>query len=313
MPHEGGGLADRAAGVGAQRERREPGRDGRRRAAATSRPARARGPTGCGSGRSRSARSTSPSRTRPCSSCRPRPGRPPRVRSTTSASTIGRKPSRMREPAVVGIAARGQHVLERDRHALQAAAAARVELARARERLLRVHVQEGVHVAVVRRDALQVRRGQLLGRDARARRAAPWRARRSARWWRSPPSLTPDRRHAEALRRGVGRVQQGVLVRGGRVRLVRRQHVDEVERVRRRRHAREVELARSATRGRGCATSSSRSRSASPSASPRRASRATCRTSESLRAMTARMVAPARPLFPPAGDPRRGGGSRLNG
>ena len=73
-----GGLADRAAGVGAERERRHRGGHGSRRAAARAARARARDPRGCASGRRRSSRSTSPSRTRPCWSCRARRGPRPR-------------------------------------------------------------------------------------------------------------------------------------------------------------------------------------------------------------------------------------------
>ena len=66
-------LADRAAGVGAERERRDAGRDRRRRAAATSRPGTRVGSHGLRVGAvARSSRWTSPSRTRPCSSCRAR-------------------------------------------------------------------------------------------------------------------------------------------------------------------------------------------------------------------------------------------------
>ena len=71
-PAERGGLADRPAGVGADRARRQPAGDGGRRAAGRAARARARGPTGCGPARRRSSRSRSPSRTRPCSSCRAR-------------------------------------------------------------------------------------------------------------------------------------------------------------------------------------------------------------------------------------------------
>ena len=68
-PGQRGRLADRAAGVRPERERRVERRDRDRRAAAASRPAPCRGPTGSRRGRRRCARSRSPSRTRPCSSC----------------------------------------------------------------------------------------------------------------------------------------------------------------------------------------------------------------------------------------------------
>ena len=99
---DGAGLADRAAGVGADRQRRlERGHappPSRRR----SRRGCGRGPTGCGSGRRRSARSRSPSRTRPCWSCRGSAARPPCSRATTVASYGGTQPSRILEPQVVG-------------------------------------------------------------------------------------------------------------------------------------------------------------------------------------------------------------------
>ena len=65
-----GGLADRAAGVGADGQRRLEGgqRGGRAAAGAARDPGRC--PTGCGWVRTRSSRSRSPSRTRPGWSCR---------------------------------------------------------------------------------------------------------------------------------------------------------------------------------------------------------------------------------------------------
>ena len=63
-------LADRAAGVGADRQRGVEGGDGRRGPAAAATRARGPAPTGWPSGRRPSARWTSPSRTRPCWSCR---------------------------------------------------------------------------------------------------------------------------------------------------------------------------------------------------------------------------------------------------
>ena len=82
---DGAGLADRPAGVGAERERRLERRDRGRRTRRRSRRGSGRGPTGCGSGRRPSARSRSPSRTRPCWSCRGSAGRP---------RAAGRPPSR---------------------------------------------------------------------------------------------------------------------------------------------------------------------------------------------------------------------------
>ena len=93
-PAQRRGLADRPAGVGADRPRRGPG--GHRGGAAARRAARARarGPTGCAPGRSPSSRSTSPWRTRPCWSCRAarrprRAGGAPRSRCTAAGSPRG--------------------------------------------------------------------------------------------------------------------------------------------------------------------------------------------------------------------------------
>ena len=74
-PAQRGGLADRAAGVGADRPRREARGHGGGAAARGAARARACGPTGSAWGRRRSARWRSPSRTRPGWSC-PAPARP---------------------------------------------------------------------------------------------------------------------------------------------------------------------------------------------------------------------------------------------
>ena len=87
-----GGLADRAAGVGAERERRHGRRPRQRPSRRWSRRARARDPTGCASGRRPSSRSTSPSRTRPCSSCRARPDPRPRSGAPRSPCTAAGSP-----------------------------------------------------------------------------------------------------------------------------------------------------------------------------------------------------------------------------
>ena len=82
-------LLDRAAGVGAERPRREAGRDRGRRAAARAAGHARRGPTGCATGRRPSSRSTSPSRTRPCSSCRAAAARAALQRAATVESKTG--------------------------------------------------------------------------------------------------------------------------------------------------------------------------------------------------------------------------------
>ena len=69
-------LADRSAGVGAERDRRQAGGHRHRRAAARSAGDAIRAPMGCGSRRAPSSRSTSPSRTRRSWSCRGRSRRP---------------------------------------------------------------------------------------------------------------------------------------------------------------------------------------------------------------------------------------------
>ena len=96
-----GRLADRAARVGAERERRELGAAPPPPSRRSSRRARARDPTGCGSGRTPSSRWTSPWRTRPCSilpsSTAPASAR----RRVIVPSSIGTKCSRIFEPAVV--------------------------------------------------------------------------------------------------------------------------------------------------------------------------------------------------------------------
>ena len=91
------GLLDRAAGVGAERPRREPARDRGRRAAARAAGDALGVPRDCATGRTRSSRSTSPSRTRRCSSCRggaaraacsaPRRSRRRRARSSRGSSS----------------------------------------------------------------------------------------------------------------------------------------------------------------------------------------------------------------------------------
>ena len=173
MPHERGRLLDRAAGVGAERPRREPGGDRSRRAAATSRPGRAPGPTGCASGRRPSSRSTSPSRTRPCSSCRAATGRPPCSAPRRSRRRPGRSPrgsaSRpsSRRPCVVitSLSAIGTPVARR----LVDGAQVRVQL------------------AVALGDRVEVRGVQLGGGDLAAARAAPSPPRRSGAACRSRP------------------------------------------------------------------------------------------------------------------------------
>ena len=94
-------LLDRAARVGAERPRAPARRRPRPPSRPTSRRGRARGPTGCGSGRRPSSRWTSPSRTRPCSSCRAA-GDPPRGSGPRPWSRRpGCSPARIFEPAVV--------------------------------------------------------------------------------------------------------------------------------------------------------------------------------------------------------------------
>ena len=96
------GLPDRATGVGAERERREPGRDRRRPILRSSPPARGRCRAGCGSGRTPSSRWTSPSRTRRGWSSPTTMPPAAAMRSTTVAVYGRRQPSRIRDPHVVG-------------------------------------------------------------------------------------------------------------------------------------------------------------------------------------------------------------------
>ena len=99
------GLADRPAGVGAERQRGEA--RGHRRRRAARRPARdlASCRAGCGSGRTRSSRWSCPWRTRRGWSCRSR-WRPPRPASRPRwRRTGGRQPSRIRDEQVVGMPA----------------------------------------------------------------------------------------------------------------------------------------------------------------------------------------------------------------
>ena len=102
-PAERGGLADRAAGVGADRsrarDRRRPRPPSRRR----SRRGRGRGPTGSAPARRRSSRSRSPSRTRPCWSCRARGRRRRRGGAPRSRCRADGSPRGSCEPAVVGV------------------------------------------------------------------------------------------------------------------------------------------------------------------------------------------------------------------
>ena len=112
-------LADRAAGVGAERERRHAARRPRPPIRRSSRPACDRAPTDCAPARTPSSRSTSPSRTRRSWSCRRSPRRPLRAASTTVASYGGTNV--LEDPRRGGRAdaARAEVVLERDRHAGQ--------------------------------------------------------------------------------------------------------------------------------------------------------------------------------------------------
>ena len=85
-------LADRPAGVGAERQGREPGRH--RRRAAARRPARHPGqcPRGWPSGRTPSSRWSCPWRTRRGWSCRSRPRRPPAAGPRRSSRTAAASP-----------------------------------------------------------------------------------------------------------------------------------------------------------------------------------------------------------------------------
>ena len=90
---DGRRLADRATGVGADRERRLERRDDRLTTRRRTRRGSARGPTGCGSGRRRCARWRSPSRTRPCWSCRGSASRPRAAGSPGSRRTAAPSPA----------------------------------------------------------------------------------------------------------------------------------------------------------------------------------------------------------------------------
>ena len=95
----------------------------------------------------------------------PRIGRPAaRRRATTVASYGGIQPSRIFDPHVVGQAAGGQHVLDRDRHAVERAQRPRRgrggrRTRRPGEGALGVDVEERVHGRVDRRDPVEVRPG----------------------------------------------------------------------------------------------------------------------------------------------------------
>ena len=114
-------LADRAAGVAAEADGGEPGRDRRRAAAA--RPARDRGwcRAGCASGRTPSSRCSSPSRTRRGWSCRsttaPAAAQPLDDRRVVRRLPALEDPRRARRRDAAG----AHVVLQRDRHAGQRA------------------------------------------------------------------------------------------------------------------------------------------------------------------------------------------------
>ena len=255
-PQKRGGLADRAAGVGAERERREAGRDRRRRAAATTRPARASRSHGLRVGPKAEFSVDEPIANSsmfvlPTEHRAGRRQRARRRRRRTAARSprgcASRRSSGCRACESMSLSAIGTP-------AGRCGRARRARAARASV-CSRVHVQEGVHVAVVRRDALQVRRGQLLGREL---------SRVEQRQGALGPSapmveiaaiaLAPIGGTRKPSGAGSGAFTQGVLVRrGDGSRLVLGQHVDEVERVRGRGHAREVELRDVADVRRGCA------------------------------------------------------------
>ena len=89
---QGGGLADRAAGVGAESRARRSRRRPRRRCRPTTRPALGWGRAGCGWARTPSSRSTSPWRTRRGWSCRPGWRRPRRAARRPWRCTAGASP-----------------------------------------------------------------------------------------------------------------------------------------------------------------------------------------------------------------------------
>ena len=91
-PAQRGGLADRAAGVGADASTAPCPRPPRPRRRRTSRPGRAWCPTGSASGRTRCSRSRSPSRTRPGWSCPAACRRPRRGCGRSSPCTAAGSP-----------------------------------------------------------------------------------------------------------------------------------------------------------------------------------------------------------------------------
>ena len=172
---DGGGLADRPAGVGADRERRLERRDRGGRAAARAAGDAGRGPTGCASGRRRE-----------CSVDEPMANSSmlvlPRIDDAGLAQARGdgrvvrRHPaSRIFEPQVVGMPlvakmslsasgtpASGPSSLAAPRGVVDGRAAA--------ERALGVDVQERVHLLVDGGDPVEVGLGDLDRADSRPRR-----------------------------------------------------------------------------------------------------------------------------------------------
>ena len=214
-----GRLADRAAGVGAERERRHGRRPPRRPSRRWSRPARARDPTGCGSGRRPSSRSTSPSRTRPCWSCRARRAPRPRsgaprspCRAADSPRGCASRPSSARRGCTAGPCRRS----ERPR----AGAAVAVQRARAGQRRSASTCRKALSSpssASMRAEIAPARpRRSDSSRAVQQRARSP---RRSCGRRRAPPSCA-DRRDAEAVRRALGREREQLLARPRRPRHV---------------------------------------------------------------------------------------------
>ena len=111
-----------------------------------------------------------------------------------------------------GYVLRGQQVLVRDRHAAEGIAAARILCPGRSERALGIDVQVRVDIAVDRGDPIEVGLGQLLGgalpRPQHAHGALGGEANDiDAR------HLGPDRRHAEAIRGRVGCVTECLVAR----------------------------------------------------------------------------------------------------
>ena len=218
-PAQGRGLADRAAGVGPDRAGRQAAGDGRRRPArGAARDAR-RCPTGSSRRRRPSSRSTSPSRTRPCSSCRARSRRPRPACGRRSRCRAARSPRGSSSPRWWR-ALRAEDVL--DRHGDPGelpVAPGRPVLGRPQ---VRVQLVAGRGVAV---GAEVLVGGELAGADLLGRLG-------DGEFQELSSRLGLRGGDAEGAVGGIGRGLQRLLARPARTRLIRAQHVLQLDHVR---------------------------------------------------------------------------------